>query len=152
MNRLHPDDLRALAQLVATELAETVGVRSFVAAPADVSKPSAHLVDAAELARILSVSRRYVYEHRDELACVALGSGKKPRLRFDVEVARGRFACLSSKRSPDVNSRDPASADGQGRAMSGRRSVRKVARLPLGLPEPGSILRSRPREGSTRAA
>ncbi len=46
------------------------------------------LVDAATLAAELGVERSWVYAHRDELGAIKLGSGSKPRLRFDVEVAR----------------------------------------------------------------
>jgi hypothetical protein len=46
------------------------------------------LVDAATLAAQLGVERSWVYTHRAELGAIQLGSGSKPRLRFDVEVAR----------------------------------------------------------------
>jgi hypothetical protein len=46
------------------------------------------LVDAATLATELGVTRSWIYEHRDELGVVRLGTGTKPRLRFDVETAR----------------------------------------------------------------
>jgi len=45
------------------------------------------LVDAAELARRLGIERSWVYSHAIELGAVKLGSGAKPRLRFDPEVA-----------------------------------------------------------------
>jgi hypothetical protein len=41
------------------------------------------LVDAAELARGLGVTRAWVYEHATKLGAVRLGSGPAPRLRFD---------------------------------------------------------------------
>jgi hypothetical protein len=50
------------------------------------------LVDAATLAGELGVDRSWVYAHRDELGVVRLGSGSKPRLRFDVQVARAALA------------------------------------------------------------
>jgi len=50
------------------------------------------LVDAAALAGVLGVDRSWVYAHRDELGAVRLGSGSKPRLRFDVRVARAALA------------------------------------------------------------
>jgi hypothetical protein len=50
------------------------------------------LVDAATLAGELGVDRSWVYTHRDELGAVRLGSGSKPRLRFDVQVARAFLA------------------------------------------------------------
>jgi hypothetical protein len=45
------------------------------------------LVDAAELARMFGIERSWVYAHAIELGAVKLGSGAKPRLRFDPEVA-----------------------------------------------------------------
>ncbi|MGB7685002.1 MAG: hypothetical protein WBL45_04390 [Solirubrobacterales bacterium] len=45
------------------------------------------LVDAAELARRFGIERTWVYSHAIELGAVKLGSGPKPRLRFDPEIA-----------------------------------------------------------------
>jgi hypothetical protein len=45
------------------------------------------MVDAAELARRLGIERSWVYTHAIELGAVKLGSGRKPRLRFDPQVA-----------------------------------------------------------------
>jgi hypothetical protein len=50
------------------------------------------LVDAATLAGELGVDRSWVYAHRDALGVVRLGSGSKPRLRFDLQVARAALA------------------------------------------------------------
>lgn len=41
------------------------------------------MLDATEAARRLGVSREWVYEHADELGAKRIGSGDKPRLRFD---------------------------------------------------------------------
>jgi hypothetical protein len=46
------------------------------------------LVDAATLGRELGVSRQFVYDHAEELGVIRLGSGRRPRLRFDLEVAK----------------------------------------------------------------
>jgi hypothetical protein len=45
------------------------------------------LVDAAELARRFGIERSWVYSHAIELGAVKLGSGPKPRLRFDPQIA-----------------------------------------------------------------
>jgi hypothetical protein len=48
------------------------------------------LVDAEELARLLGVSRAYVYLHAQRLGVIRLGEqgdGRRPRLRFDVDSA-----------------------------------------------------------------
>jgi hypothetical protein len=41
------------------------------------------LLDAAAVARMLGVTRGWVYEHAGELGATRLGSGARPRLRFD---------------------------------------------------------------------
>ncbi len=41
------------------------------------------LVDAAELARRLGVSRSTVYEYAGELGAIRIGAGARARLRFD---------------------------------------------------------------------
>jgi hypothetical protein len=65
----------------------------------DSSGSSPRLVDASELAAALGVSRRYVYEHAGELGAVKLGTGRQPRLRFDVEAARAAMDRSQSGRS-----------------------------------------------------
>jgi hypothetical protein len=66
----------------------------------DVRPPaSRRLVDAATLAAELGVKRSWVYEHRDQLAPVRLGTGSKARLRFDVQVARQILRAWSSTRT-----------------------------------------------------
>lgn len=121
------DELRELRAAVEASLAQP--------------QPSG-LVDAGTVAAVLGVSRAWVYEHADELGGVRLGDGAKPRLRFDLNAARERMACSSSKRS---QSDSPNSGGGPP-----RRSPRRASRLPLGVPKPGSILTIRPREAAKR--
>jgi hypothetical protein len=45
------------------------------------------LIDAAELARLLGVQRGFIYDHAAELGAIRLGSGSRPRLRFQSDVA-----------------------------------------------------------------
>src|ERR671911_166880 len=49
------------------------------------------LVDAAELARRLGVERPWVYTHAIQLGAIKLGNGRRPRLRFDPQVAIERI-------------------------------------------------------------
>jgi stage V sporulation protein SpoVS len=49
------------------------------------------LVDAAALARALGVSRSTVYEHAADLGAIRLGNGRRPRLRFDLQIAHERW-------------------------------------------------------------
>jgi hypothetical protein len=95
------------------------------------------LVDAQTLADALGVDRSYVYSHAAELGAVRIGSGSKPRLRFDLDTAREAFARDASKRSQGSN------------VSTGAESAAPPARrrrgLPIRLPEPGSVLVVRPR-------
>ncbi len=61
---------------------------------------AAGLVDAAELARRLGVSRDWVYRHADELGAVHVGDGKRARLRFDPAASLPRTSrCAGSGHS-----------------------------------------------------
>jgi hypothetical protein len=54
--------------------------------------PHSQLVDAAAVAQMLGVTRGWVYEHAGELGAIRLGTGTRPRLRFDplrVEAVLG---------------------------------------------------------------
>jgi hypothetical protein len=72
--KLDPQTIEAISRKV-VELLDKRGLRR------------RELVDAAELARRLGIERSWVYSHAIELGAVKLGSGTKPRLRFDPEVA-----------------------------------------------------------------
>jgi hypothetical protein len=56
------------------------------------------LVGARELADQLGVSVDFVYGHTTELGAVRLGSGRRARIRFDVDTAR--TALEASRRHP----------------------------------------------------
>jgi len=72
--KLDPQAVEAIARRV-VEILERRGLQG------------RELVDAAELARRLGIERSWVYTHAIELGAVRLGSGPKPRLRFDPEIA-----------------------------------------------------------------
>jgi hypothetical protein len=80
------------------------------------------LVDAATLAAELGVERSWVYAHRAELGAIQLGSGSKPRLRFDVNMARELLARSGIGRSPK------GKATAQGRISRRARSMRVYRR------------------------
>jgi hypothetical protein len=74
------------------------------------------LVDAKALAKLLGVSRGFVYEHAAELGAIPLGSGPKARLRFDPEKALERLtACTAGRRSQEPS---PASVRGSRRRQA----------------------------------
>ncbi len=91
------------------------------------------LVDAATLAAELGVERSWVYAHRVELGAIQLGNGSKPRLRFDVEVAREVLArsAVSESREPKT----PASTRGPK-----RRRRKQIVGGPGLLPIRGSVI------------
>ena len=93
--RLDPESIEALARRVA-ELIDTDGLGT---------EPEPCFISAAEVSRRWGVSRRWVYEHADELGVHRLGAGRRPRFRFDPEeVAErlGRSAPTSPSRRPDA--------------------------------------------------
>jgi hypothetical protein len=129
---LAPVQLELLADLIAARLRQD---EVPAAAPT-----RGGLVDVHELAALLGVSRSWVYQHAAELGAVRLGSGPRPRLRFDREAARAASVCVRSGMSHE----DSANVDGAS-APSPRPRRR---RSPNGAPKPGSILGVRPRMGS----
>ncbi len=95
------------------------------------------LVDAIALARLLGVSRAYVYEHADELGALRLGGGPKARLRFDLVTVREVMTCSASKSSPAQTTNNGGGSQPTRTRSGGRR--------PLHQPQPGQILPLRPR-------
>jgi hypothetical protein len=89
------------------------------------------LVDAATLAGELGVERSWVYAHRHELGGVQLGTGSKPRLRFDVETARALLARSTGDESQAQQA--PVAAGG-----SARRRRQRLGSSPELLPIRGS--------------
>jgi len=49
-------------------------------------------VDANEIARRFSLSRSWVYEHAADLGAVSIGTGSRPRLRFNVRSVADALA------------------------------------------------------------
>ena len=66
------------------------------------------LIDAAEVARRLGVSRGTIYEKAGELGAVRLGSGPRARLRFDPELVAERLGPSTSRpKAPRQPARSP---------------------------------------------
>ncbi len=86
------------------------------------------LVDAAAVAKHLSVERGWVYEHAGELGAIRLGSGPRARLRFSLQdVDAALTACSSGGRS---NPADAAPAQ-RSRPSRSRATGTKVVLLPI---------------------
>jgi hypothetical protein len=96
------------------------------------SPTARRLVDAATLAAELGVDRSWVYAHRSGLGAIRLGTGSKPRLRFDPEVARKVLARPAGKESQAPKTRAPTRS-------SERRRRRRTRRDPELLPIRGSV-------------
>jgi hypothetical protein len=82
--RLAPESIDALA----TRLAELLGGALREPVPA-VENPK-KMLSAAEVSKRWSISRRWVYDHAEELGARRLGSGPRPRLRFDPDEVAAR--------------------------------------------------------------
>lgn len=104
--QLDPQTVEAIARRV-VELLERRGLRE------------RELVDAAELARRLGIERTWVYSHAIELGAVKLGSGPKPRLRFDPEIAARVLQRVGVEPATDPPARSGKRA-GQPSARGGR--------------------------------
>lgn len=102
--RLADDQLERLADLVAERLGRAPLARS-------------PLVDARELARMLGVTRAFVYQHARTLGAVRIGSGDTGRLRFDPEVA------LAAREAPSAAEPTSATRGGARRRHASKRAA-----------------------------
>ena len=115
--RLHPADVEAIAQ----RSAELV-LAAITDGPAR-AQPSA-LIDASAVAERFGVDRGWVYDHADELGAVRLGTGARPRLRFDPDVV------LASLTPPDRRPEAPEVASSPGRRRR-RATAARAQLLPI---------------------
>jgi hypothetical protein len=85
MTREEVDALAAaIAPIVALEVTREVFGRMG-------TKRERELLDASELARVLGVERDWIYEHQEQLGAIRLGTGRRPRLRFELTRALEAF-------------------------------------------------------------
>ncbi len=140
---LDPEQLEQLAEMIAQRLRDShhpddrilsgnTGNTHTPAPRLASEKEALELVDVATLARMLGVSRRFVYEHQAEMGVIKLGRGPRAPLRFDLETARTAMCCSSGRGSQG----ETPSVDGRFKPAPHR----KPRRLPNGLPEPGKVL------------
>ena len=130
VERLHPDDLERLAELVADRLAERLD-------GAQALGPT--WLTAAEVAARFRVDRAWVYQHADELGARRLGErgeGRRPRLRFDPQAVADRLGSGPSGRRPQLARSRAATGGETGSSRqdrgAGPRSVPETAWEPLG--------------------
>jgi hypothetical protein len=111
--KLDPQATEAIARKV-VELLEKRGLQK------------RELVDAAELARRLGIERSWVYSHAIELEAVKLGSGAKPRLRFDPEIAAKVL-----RKAGEGSAADPPARSGERAAQPSASGGSGVRLLPI---------------------
>lgn len=136
--RLHPDDLMALANLVAERVAERLLSASEPAGPRktprvvvggrDDRPEQAELLTAQQAAAVLGVSAEWVRDHRDVLGVVPLGDGPRPRLRFQ----RAAVLAAMTRSSPGRRSEEQERAAAPGPRR--RRAARDLGNGPGLLP------------------
>jgi hypothetical protein len=111
--KLDPQTIEAIARRVV----ELLNRRSLSGGP--------ELIDAAELARRLGIERSWVYMHAIELGAVKLGAGRKPRLRFDPQVA-----ARALRKVGEGPAADPPARSGK-RACRPRKPKEQARLLPI---------------------
>lgn len=90
--RLAPESIEALA----ARLADLLGAPR-EARPA-AAKGKKKMLSAAQVSELWGVSRRWVYDHAEALGALRLGSGPRPRLRFDPDGVAERLG--APRRAP----------------------------------------------------
>jgi hypothetical protein len=126
--RLDPESIEALAHRLAELLA-----------PREPLRPGTQLITAEEVAQWWGISRRWIYDHADDLGARRLGAGRRPRLRFDPDEVAERLGEIGAidggvedrRRSTSMrvdcgsnslSARSRASVAGRPRKRPGRRS------------------------------
>jgi hypothetical protein len=110
---IDPQDIEAIAHRV-VELLEERGLA------ADVGP---RLVSAAEVARRLSRSRPWVYDHADELGAVKLGTGDRPRLGFPPEAVEAYLSARSGRVGSNDQGPAPERTPSKRRRKNGKPDV-----------------------------
>jgi predicted DNA-binding transcriptional regulator AlpA len=85
------------------------------------ARPRPRLMTAAEVARWCGVERSWVYAHAEELGARKIGTGERPRLRFDPAEVSERIAALGSSQSGFGRGSTAIAADSRNRSLSPRR-------------------------------
>ncbi len=124
--RLAPESIEELALRLAEVVAGVVGAGG---APGPLPDEDAEAITAQKVSEDWGVSRRWVYDHAKELGAHRLGSGKRPRLRFDPAVVAERLGEPAQPRRRPCGARRMAAIAGDSRTNSlsprGRASVRR---------------------------
>jgi hypothetical protein len=79
------------------------------------------MVTAAEVARWCGVERSWVYAHAEQLGARKIGTGERPRLRFDPAEVSERIAALSRSQTGSGRGSTAIVADSRSRSLPRRR-------------------------------
>ena len=133
--RLDSESIEALARRLAELLS-----------PGEPAQSRAQLITAEEVARWWGVSRRWVYDHADELGAHRLGGGRRPRLRFDPDEVAERLGEPGARSEAGADEWGSAPMRGdcasdslsvRSRAMVGRQAKKRPGRR-CNAPRPGA--------------
>jgi hypothetical protein len=111
--KLTPSEIDAIVSRVAELL------RSAPAARPARSMP--RLMTAAEIARWCGVERSWVYAHAEQLGARRIGTGERPRLRFDPAEVSERIAALNGSQTSSGRGSTAIASDSRNRSLPRRR-------------------------------
>jgi hypothetical protein len=129
--RLDPESIEALARRLAELLASS-----------EEQQPRKRLISAEAVSEWWGVSRRWVYEHADRLGARRIGTGRRPRLRFDPDEVAERLGepggRSDARRLPSISGdcRSDSLSRRSG-AMVGRQAKKRPGRR-SNAPRPGA--------------
>jgi predicted DNA-binding transcriptional regulator AlpA len=111
--KLTPSEIDAIVSRVAELLQSRRAVRPV--------RPQPRMVTAAEVARWCGVERSWVYAHAEELGARKIGTGERPRLRFDLAEVSERIAALDSSQAGSARGSTAIDVDSRKRSLPRRR-------------------------------
>lgn len=109
---LDTDAVEQLAQRIAELVAEQL--RTPAPAPAAPTR-SGELLTAAQLAERLEVDRSWVYDNATRLGALKLGTGRRPRLRFDPAIVAAALGLPTNSISAETSPVSESTAIPRGR-------------------------------------
>ncbi len=135
--KLTPGEIEAIVSRVGELLRSKAGGR-----PAP-PQPGPRLVTAAEVAQWCGVERSWVYAHAEQLGARKIGTGQRPRLRFDLDEVSERIAALNDSQSGRGSRSTSIAVDPRRRSLSRRRRG-----IVVGQEKDGRAAQKRPRPGA----
>ena len=100
---------------LAARVVDLLNARGCVPPASDPSPSGSGLLSASDVSRWWGVERGWVYQHADQLGAIRLGTGRRPRLRFDPERVRRAMGDPLT----DVGPRSPRAARARRKPLVG---------------------------------